>query len=223
MIHLFFLETDCRYDPEVIGRFLPLLSERRVKQIESMRSDSDRKILLYSDILLRWLLCRHLSLQNRELVFRRNTYGKPYLKSDPSLFFSVSHTRNAIAVVLSDGEAGVDIERIGRPDRDAARTAFTDREYDFVYTCEEDAGERFFEIWTRKEAYLKWLGRGWAETLADPGIFRPDIACMISTFRKGDYRISVCSEQADGLGELTEVREDSFLDYAFRKEARIHG
>lgn len=38
MIHLYFLETSCRYDPEAIEHFLPLLPERRIKQIESMRA-----------------------------------------------------------------------------------------------------------------------------------------------------------------------------------------
>lgn len=223
MIQLFFLETNCRYDPDAAERFLPLLPESRIKQIKSMRADIDRKLLLYSDILLRSLLCGHLSLRNRDIHFRRNPFGKPYLEHEPALYFSVSHTRNAIAIALSDRETGVDVEKTGLPDRDAARLAFTDREYSRAFPGGADETAGFYEIWTRKEAYLKWLGRGWAETLEDPGILKPDIDGMIRTMRRGDYYLSVCSEIAGGIDDIVTVEEDLFLENAFRREAFIYG
>jgi 4'-phosphopantetheinyl transferase len=219
MIQLFFLEMNCRYDPEASLRFLPLLPEKRIKQIKSMRTDADRKILLYSDVLLRYLLCRQFSLQNKDIEFLRNSYGKPYLKQYPSIHFSVSHTRNAIAVALSDSETGVDVERQGLSDMDTARRAFTDCEYKFIYSGDADQDIRFYEFWTRKEAYLKWLGTGWAQTLPDPGILRPDIATMLRTKRQGDYFVSGCSQNAEEIGDLAIVGEESFLENAFRRKA----
>lgn len=219
MIQLFFLETSCRYDPEAAVRFLPLLPERRIKQIKSMRADIDGKLLLYSDILLRYLLCKHYSLRNQDINFLRNSYGKPFLTHEPSIYFNVSHTRNAIAVALSDRETGVDVERKGLPDKDAARKAFTGCEYNRVYSGEVDEDTRFYEIWTRKEAYLKWLGKGWAETIPDPGILKPDIDGMLRTIRRGEYFISACSENANEIGDLAIVSEDSFLENAFWREA----
>ena len=223
MIHLYFWETSCRYDPEAIEHFLPLLPERRIKQIESMRADIDRKLLLYSDIFLRHLLCEQLSVQNRDLIFIRNPYGKPFLQYKPSLYFSVSHTRSAIAVAFGDRNVGVDVEKTAPPDKDIARKVFTDREYNYVFTGEGDTRARFYEIWTRKEAYLKWLGKGWAEVPADPGILKPDIEGMLRTIQEGDYFISCCSENADEIRHLTTVSEDSFLENAFRRETRVYG
>ena len=223
MIQLFYLEMNCRYDPDAVECFLPLLPERRIEQIKSMRSDPDRKILLYSDVLLRSLLCERLSLRNQDLAFFRNAYGKPVLRNKPSLFFSLSHTRNAIAVALSDRNVGVDTERAGRADKDAARKAFTDHEYNHVFCGDRDPDTRFFELWTRKEAYLKWLGTGWALTLPDPGILTPDISGMLRTIRRGDYFVSACSERADEIEDILVVKEDSFLENAFRREANIYG
>jgi len=223
MIQLFFLETSCRYDPDAAERFLPLLPERRIVQIKSMRADMDRKLLLYSDVLLRCLLCERLSLLNQDLHFLRNAYGKPFLLCEPSLFFSVSHTRNAITVAISDRDVGVDVEKAGPPDKEIARKVFTDREYNYVFAGAGDTGTRFFEIWTRKEACLKWLGKGWAETLTDPGILEPNIRNMLRTIREGEYFISCCSETADEIGNLTVLREDSFLENAFRRETSVYG
>ena len=113
----------------------------------------------------------------------------------------------------------MDAERTGRPDKDTARKAFTDCEYNRIYSGAVDETTGFYETWTRKEAYLKWLGKGWAETLPDPGIHRPDIDGMIRTFRNGEYYISACSENADEIGDLSIISEDSFLENAFRRKA----
>jgi len=98
---------------------------------------------------------------------RKGPHGKPFF-SDPGLegvFFSRSHSKGHEVVCFSDGEIGIDCEdteaRQGIAGKypGIARRCFTEDEMEYM----GDSVERFFEIWTAKEAYMKYTGRGFAE------------------------------------------------------------
>ena len=101
---------------------------------------------------------------SREIL--RAEKGKPHFKELP-LQFSVSHTEDLWVCLISDGEnpVGVDIQKIKetRQERIAERY-FTDEEKEYLNEKRECA---FFEIWTRKEAYAKYTGRGLTKELAE--------------------------------------------------------
>ncbi len=81
--------------------------------------------------------------------------GKPYF-AELSVKFSVSHSGGRVILAVSDKEIGADIQKINPRAMRVAERFFTESE------CEYVGGEvqRFFEIWTKKEAYGKWLGGG---------------------------------------------------------------
>jgi len=114
--------------------------------------------------LLRRLLGSTLSQPPESLQFEYGTAGKPALSPVPShesLFFNLSHTNEvALIAVTASAEVGVDIEHI-RPVAHAAKIArrfFSPSEV--AGLAEELGGERFFQLWTRKEATLKAQGTG---------------------------------------------------------------
>lgn len=72
---------------------------------------------------------------------------------------SISHSAGVVAVALSDVPIGVDIEKIRQPRIRAAKRLFTEAELAVV-------DSRFWDIWTRKEAYGKAQGRGLYSKLA---------------------------------------------------------
>jgi len=97
----------------------------------------------------------------------KGPHGKPYF-TDPALkdiFFSRSHTEGHEIVVFSDKEIGIDCEnteaRPGIEDRymGIAGRYFTDDEQAYI----DGSVERFYEIWTSKEAYMKYTGKGFSE------------------------------------------------------------
>ena len=90
-------------------------------------------------------------LEGGEIEFLPN--GKPRFKSSP-LFFSISHSENTLAVAISEREVGVDVEMIRVEPHGVARRFFTDSEIGYAGGDET----RFFEIWTKKEAYAKVKG-----------------------------------------------------------------
>lgn len=77
--------------------------------------------------------------------------GKPCF-ADTEPYFSLSHSHGTIFVALSDAPIGADVEFIDekkRSDRLAER-----------FFSDNEKGEDFFTVWTRKEAYVKMTGEG---------------------------------------------------------------
>lgn len=78
--------------------------------------------------------------------------GKPAF-SDHFLHFSLSHSGNMSAVILSDSPCGVDIQQI--------RPEISEKLYHRVLSDTEQHENRdFFEVWTKKEALAKLTGKG---------------------------------------------------------------
>ena len=112
------------------------------------------------------------SLLNGEApVTHKGPHGKPYF-SDSELsgvFFSLSHTKGHNLLCFSNAEIGADCENIkARPGIETrlkaiARRCFTEDEQAYVAPAEGGAVLRFFEIWTAKEAYMKYTGKGFSQ------------------------------------------------------------
>lgn len=93
----------------------------------------------------------------------RPKMGKPRFDGCEGLSFSVSHSGGLTCCAVSRDEVGFDIQQT-LPDyrfADIARRFFSDAEHETVTSvgCEEQI-QRFYRIWTAKEAYVKLDGEG---------------------------------------------------------------
>ncbi len=93
--------------------------------------------------------------------------GKPYLNNGP--FISLSHSHDFVCAVASNLPVGVDIEKIRDFDLKILDRFFTSREKRYV--LKRNTNERFFRLWTFKEAVIKLEGK----TLADIKSIEPII------------------------------------------------
>jgi 4'-phosphopantetheinyl transferase len=114
--------------------------------------------------LARQFLTAQPPLDITRIAYR--TKGAPYFTSDPSLPLSISHSWDYAVAGLGLAPArvlGLDLEKI-RPDsrNTILQTAFTGREMDDLQN--KDNRELFLR-WTAKEAYLKYIGMGFHESL----------------------------------------------------------
>jgi 4'-phosphopantetheinyl transferase len=163
-------------------RFLPALPEDRQRKIASLIRDEDKFLSLAAGLLIK----RELP---DDAVIKTDENGKPYVLNYPDIHFSVSHTKGAAAFVRSNSPVGIDIEK-NAPFSDTDKIAkryFTTPEYDF---CRGDSA-RFFEIWTKKEAYIKMTGKGLRESLNSFSVLSDP---RILTLTQDDFCVSVCSE-----------------------------
>jgi phosphopantetheinyl transferase (holo-ACP synthase) len=118
-----------------------------------------------------------VTVRDADIRFAYNAHGKPYFAA-PSLSpicFSISHSGQYWAVLFHDAPVGLDIEDVSKNGRRTAydktrfrRIAarfFAPPERDLLLDSEDEqeVKTRFFQIWTRKEAYMKYTGNGFAE------------------------------------------------------------
>lgn len=96
----------------------------------------------------------------------RTQKGKPYFAELP-IEFSVSHTGDLWVCLMSDEKCavGVDVQVMKTYSYEKiAAVYYTKDEQDYVA---EKGREGFFKIWTRKEAYAKYTGRGLGKYLSE--------------------------------------------------------
>ena len=133
-------------------------------------------------VVRRWaaraILSRYLSITPRRVATDATEFGKPTLSAPTlsearrcgadarllKLRFSLSHSHEwALLSVAADGEVGVDLERrVGRStDRRVARQFFAPGEMRSLETLDANQyAAGFFNAWTRKEAFVKAIGKG---------------------------------------------------------------
>ncbi|MBE6030086.1 MAG: 4'-phosphopantetheinyl transferase superfamily protein [Clostridiales bacterium] len=98
-------------------------------------------------------------------------YGKPYIADkDIEIGFSISHSGNYWGCIVGDEPVGLDIQVV--EDRCGisaiAERFFSESENDYLKR-EDERGfglEAFYDIWVRKEAYIKLTGRGIGQGLS---------------------------------------------------------
>jgi len=140
--------------------------------------------------------------------------GKPYF-SDPELeriYFSRSHSKGHEVVCFSEKEIGIDCENTKmRPGievryMDIAVRCFTEDELEYVREAAAESGraegdplERFFEVWTAKEAYMKYTGNGFSEGFRTFSVLNaPDVKIETGRLTDAPHIVySVCTARAD--------------------------
>ncbi len=137
---------------------------------------------------LRQVLAQALGTHPQALQFANGPHGKPELVAgagDSSVQFNLSHSGGWGLVGWAHGRAiGVDIECWRDMNDEAAlvRRYFSAAEIAAYEALPgEERREGFFNAWTRKEAYVKALGRGLTLSLAsfDVSLGRGADACLM--------------------------------------------
>jgi phosphopantetheinyl transferase len=97
--------------------------------------------------------------------------GKPLLRNDDSLQFSISHSHEvAMVAVTRVAPVGVDVELIRAvPNAEMIMRRFFTPEDAAIIRADDDSDLRFAEAWTRAEARVKVRGASvWQAAKADP-------------------------------------------------------
>lgn len=97
--------------------------------------------------------------------------GKPLLRNDSSLHFSISHSRDVSMIAVTRVAAvGVDIERLRAvPNAEAILRRFFTHERISEILSDDNRDLRFVEAWTRAEATVKVRGASiWEAATPDP-------------------------------------------------------
>jgi len=141
------------------------LSADERERLARLRRPEARERFTITRGLLRATLAYHLQISAAEIRFDYLPQGKPVLAYPATdVQFNLSHSREMILCAVTRRRAvGIDGEffRTIREREKFANRFFSENERAWLATASPDEKPRvFFEIWTRKEAYLKACGDG---------------------------------------------------------------
>jgi 4'-phosphopantetheinyl transferase len=151
---------------------LARLSDDERERHGRFRFDDDRHTYLVAHALVRTALSRIAGVPVDALRFAVGPHGRPDPSAPPEaakFLANLSHTKGFVACAFSRGaRVGVDVEHTGRDVEllHVAERVFSERERkglsDLIGAAQRD---RFFDLWTLKEAYIKAIGKGLAAPL----------------------------------------------------------
>lgn len=142
------------------------LDEGELHRAERFHFEKDRNRFIICRALLKIVLARHTHTGVTAISIGIDSNKKPYLISDASVHFNLSHTEDLALIVLNHTQIGIDIELLKR-DYDFVNVlshVYSKREIERVLHSKNQL-YTFYKYWTRKEAIVKATGEGISDYL----------------------------------------------------------
>jgi len=165
-------EASLQTSPSTLDELARTLSRDERTRADRFVAERDRRRFIVSRGLLRTILSGYLSATAGAIEFAYGAHGKPGVAGGVTpLCFNVSHSAETVLYAVALGrEVGIDLEYI-RPDiaiEEIAAHVFPPDETRALRAIDADQRARaFFRLWTRREAYLKARGHGFAAVPPD--------------------------------------------------------
>lgn len=211
MIYTYYIDVT-QFDNETLFREkLNLLSPYRQQKIAILKHVKDKNRSLGAGIALDHALETY-GLREKSVEYEFGEWGKPSLKYQPGIHFSLSHSGDYAICSIGDRPIGNDIELIKEGRLKVADRFFAKEELNWMYAVQDEAEvtERMFRIWTMKEGFLKATGKGISLPLRDFTVlvdeeqdkirvkhsFNAKFYHMKEYSDIAGYRVAVCCEES---------------------------
>jgi 4'-phosphopantetheinyl transferase len=163
-IDLWFIEPS-QLSSQHFDSLIELLTDEEQHKIQQYKHKATQDTALITRAFARLVLAKYSGQTTSTISFKRNNHGKPELeKNSHNIRFNLSHNNKLIvmAVCLND-DIGCDIEDPTRKINiePISRRYFAKQEHQQLTALNNKSQQqRFFEIWTLKEAFVKATGIG---------------------------------------------------------------
>lgn len=152
------------------NKWFSLMSEDKKQKVSRFRFDDDKKRSVTGEMLAKKAVEEFCGMSAEDVILRAGENGKPYAEN-ADVHFNISHSGNIVVCAVNDKPVGIDVEQIRNIELKVAKRVYTHDELfylfgfhpadeDFYMVPDEKMRLRFFELWTAKEAYLKYTGEG---------------------------------------------------------------
>jgi 4'-phosphopantetheinyl transferase len=196
--------------PALYDSLLGFVSDNRKQRVKRFlrREDACRSIV--GEVLAKYCVGKAAGIPAKTITFQVDSFGKPHANVERQIQFSVSHSKSWVACAVGSGPVGIDVEYMREFDSGIAERFFHPGEYAaLVALPEERRKERFYDLWTIKESYIKALGKGLSlaldsfEILVENGRInmKAGEGLPVMKFKQYDlgaeYKCAVCAVQDD--------------------------
>lgn len=185
-VHLWLIDEREVLLANILPHLKAQLSAQELQQAGEMKSASRQQTFIISRAALRSIIPKYTGeQQSQPLSFALGEHGKPSIDNNSAgLQFNLSHSGHYIVIAMARyQDVGVDIEA-AKPGRDIDKIA---ESYFHPAEWQTNAGgsdeQRFYALWTLKEAFIKAEGKGLAIPLTDFyfDLADPDTPTLIKT------------------------------------------
>jgi len=150
-------------------RLKTFLSENELARSEQYLFAHLRDHFIASRGILRDLLGRYLNCPPESIRFEYNAFGKPSVAGQNSLHFNLSHSNGVALLAFQKKQPlGIDVQHLDDAINllQTGALVFSPREMEVLQGLSpENLRTVFYQFWTRKEAYIKALGKGFSAPL----------------------------------------------------------
>ncbi|TDD94736.1 4'-phosphopantetheinyl transferase family protein [Flavobacterium cellulosilyticum] len=152
------------YLPNFIA-FSPYLSNflnnNELNRADRFYSEKDKNRFIICRSILKFVIAAFTNLDAKNISLDYRPNKKPYLDSHPWFCFNISHSEDIAVIAISKSEVGIDIEHISDNfDFTTLLSAiFNEKEISAIQNA-NNKKLAFYTSWTRKEAFVKALGKG---------------------------------------------------------------
>ena len=165
MLQVYFAENDKEWSKDKLDEMMLPLPHDMLNKILAYKGWKERQ----SRILGKWMLMRLLETFEPGLTLgglKYTEFNKPHFSpahatgGTTNFDFSIAHSGDiVICAGIMNAQIGVDIEKILPIELTDYEDHLTDNEWKHIQHA-PDIQKAFYEIWTKKEAIMKALGRG---------------------------------------------------------------
>ena len=212
---IFVTTTDSLTDEKLYEKAYSLIPEYRKTKADKMKMCENKLQTVTAGLLLNYAVGKW-SIKTEENLYEKvdiislieannpyfdyeiayNSQGKPYFLSNREIFFNISHSSNYVACVIGDRPVGIDIEKARKGRQNLAKRFFDISEAEWIKECDSD--QRFFRIWTLKEAYGKATGQGVLDIL-DKIVYRLEKGKMKAYMCGLPQNFTIVEKEVDGF------------------------
>ena len=167
----------CPAPYDLIDHILPFLADEEIHRMNKYYFRRDQIKFAISRYHLKELLGKYLDQTSKNIVIEYRKYSKPFIgaKHHSHIKFNISHSGEMFIYAFSlDQDIGIDIEKYNAnvDVMKISKKYFSKEEKKILYTAEKKSiFNLFYNIWTCKEAYLKYNEIGLNTTINSFSIY----------------------------------------------------
>lgn len=163
-MNLYAININEAIDEELVQLLLTKIDSKKRRRLEKFVFRKDLLRSLYADLILRKKIIEDFDIRNDEIIFTNNKFGKPRCVNLPDFHYNLSHSGDWVICAIDKSPVGIDIEKISTVDLNISKSFFSNKEHEDLMLS-NDPFDYFFTLWSLKESYIKFIGKGLSHPL----------------------------------------------------------